>query len=217
MSSLSYQNLDESKAFEKLQTISPWDVTQLSPQRLRENIVPAGGEMRYCFGAKAVDDSTLRLLSDLAREQQCIEKYLALARGEVMNTGEKRMVLHHLTRGVLDQEVSHDGKNLREFYEAQRKRFGEFARSVQSGAVTAPSGKRFASVVQIGIGGSDLGALTLERGVIPPTINLDNPAEGCDLDFVPHTARRATVDCAMSNSFGFGGTNATIVLCKHPA
>lgn len=161
MSSLTYQNLDESLAFGKLQTISPWDVTQLSPQRLRENIVPAGGEVSYCFGAKAVDDSTLRLLSDLAREQQCIEKYLALARGEIMNTGEGRMVLHHLTRGVLDREVFHDGKNLREFYEEQRKRFGEFARSVHSGAVTAPSGKRFASVVQIGIGGSDLGPRAL--------------------------------------------------------
>jgi glucose-6-phosphate isomerase len=161
MSSLTYQNLDESSAFGKLQTISPWDVTQLSPQRLRENIVPAGGELSYCFGAKAVDDSTLRLLSDLAREQQCIEKYVALARGEVMNTGEKRMVLHHLTRGVLETEVSHDGKNLRGFYEEQRKRFGEFARSVQSGAVTAPSGKRFSSVVQIGIGGSDLGPRAL--------------------------------------------------------
>jgi glucose-6-phosphate isomerase len=161
MSSLSYQNLDEALAFEKLQTISPWDVTQLSPRRLRENIIPAGGELSYCYGAKAVDDSTLRLLSDLAEEQQCIEKYLAVARGEVMNTGEKRMVLHHLTRGVLDQEVSQDGKNLREFYEEQRKRFGDFARGVQSGAITAPSGKRFTSVVQIGIGGSDLGPRAL--------------------------------------------------------
>ena len=58
MSSLSYQNLDESEAFGKLQTISPWDVTQLSPQRLRENTIPVGGELSYCFGAKSVDDST---------------------------------------------------------------------------------------------------------------------------------------------------------------
>lgn len=161
MSTLNYSNLDESEAFGKLQTISPWDVTQLSPQRLRENTIPVGGELSYCFGAKSVDDSTLRLLSELAREQQCIEKYRALAGGAVMNTGESRMVLHHLCRGVLDKEVSVEGKNLREFYEEQRKRFGEFASRVHSGVVTAPSGESFTTVVQIGIGGSDLGPRAL--------------------------------------------------------
>ncbi len=53
--------------------------------------------------------------------------------------------------------------------------------------------------------------LALHRGVIPPTINLDNPGEGCDLDYVPHTAREKNIDVAMSNGFGFGGTNATLV------
>lgn len=54
-------------------------------------------------------------------------------------------------------------------------------------------------------------AMALHTGVIPPTINLDNPSEGCDLDYVPHTARERQVDVAMSNSFGFGGTNGTLV------
>ena len=54
-------------------------------------------------------------------------------------------------------------------------------------------------------------AMALHTGVIPPTINLDNPSEGCDLDYVPHTAREKQVDIAMSNSFGFGGTNGTLV------
>ena len=53
--------------------------------------------------------------------------------------------------------------------------------------------------------------LAMRDSVIPPTINLDNPGEGCDLDFVPHTARQATVDIALSNSFGFGGTNGTLI------
>ncbi len=57
-------------------------------------------------------------------------------------------------------------------------------------------------------------AKTLEEGIVPPTINLDNPDEGCDLDYVPHHAREAKVEYAMSNSFGFGGTNATIVFKK---
>ena len=54
-------------------------------------------------------------------------------------------------------------------------------------------------------------AMALHTGVIPPTINLDNPSEGCDLDYVPHTAREAQVDIALSNSFGFGGTNGTLI------
>ncbi|MEW5823444.1 MAG: beta-ketoacyl-ACP synthase II [Pseudomonadota bacterium] len=53
--------------------------------------------------------------------------------------------------------------------------------------------------------------LVLRDGVLPPTINLDTPDEGCDLDYVPHTAREARVDVVMSNSFGFGGTNGTLV------
>ena len=52
--------------------------------------------------------------------------------------------------------------------------------------------------------------LALRDQVIPPTINLDNPGEGCDLDYVPHTARQAKLEIAISNSFGFGGTNGTV-------
>lgn len=53
--------------------------------------------------------------------------------------------------------------------------------------------------------------LALRDQVIPPTINLDNPDPACDLDYVPHTARQAKMEIAMSNSFGFGGTNGTVI------
>lgn len=53
--------------------------------------------------------------------------------------------------------------------------------------------------------------LTLHHGVIPPTINLENPGDGCDLDYVPNTARDKSVKIALSNGFGFGGTNCSLV------
>ena len=54
--------------------------------------------------------------------------------------------------------------------------------------------------------------LAIDRGLIPPTINLDNQDPDCDLDYVPNRARAARVDVAISNSFGFGGHNATLVI-----
>ena len=54
--------------------------------------------------------------------------------------------------------------------------------------------------------------MSVHTSVIPPTINLENPDEGCDLDYVPNTAREVPVEAAMSNSFGFGGTNASVIV-----
>ncbi len=64
-----------------------------------------------------------------------------------------------------------------------------------------------------GAGGLEAGVtiLALRDQIVPPTINLDNPDEGCDLDFVPKVARKATFDYALSNSFGFGGTNGSLL------
>ena len=58
--------------------------------------------------------------------------------------------------------------------------------------------------------------LALRNQIAPPTINLDNPSEGCDLDMVPHKPRARRIDAVLSNSFGFGGTNASLVLTAAP-
>ncbi|MCB1828399.1 MAG: beta-ketoacyl-ACP synthase II, partial [Coxiellaceae bacterium] len=53
--------------------------------------------------------------------------------------------------------------------------------------------------------------LAIRDQVAPPTINLDNPDEGCDMNLVAHTAQEMTIKAALSNSFGFGGTNGTVI------
>ncbi len=58
--------------------------------------------------------------------------------------------------------------------------------------------------------------LAINNGIVPPTLNLDEPDEGCDIDLVPHAAKERSVKYAVSNSFGFGGTNASLVLAAAP-
>ena len=58
--------------------------------------------------------------------------------------------------------------------------------------------------------------LAMIDGVVPPTLNLDDPDDGCDIDLVPHQSKQRRVSTVLSNSFGFGGTNASLVLTRAP-
>ncbi len=83
-----------------------------------------------------------------------------------------------------------------------------------AGMIPVSSTKSMTGHLLGGAGGIETAftALTIHHGIIPPTINLDYPDDACDLDYVPHTARQKKVSAAMNNSFGFGGTNACLVL-----
>lgn len=86
--------------------------------------------------------------------------------------------------------------------------FGDRAKSVSISSTKSMTGHLLG-----GAGAVEMAAcaLSIRDGVIPPTINLDNPDKECDLDFTPHTAREKKVSVALNNSFGFGGHNATLV------
>ena len=92
---------------------------------------------------------------------------------------------------------------------AIKKVFGDRARSVPVSSTKSMTGHTLGAA-----GGIEAGitALAIHRKVLPPTINLHNPDPECDLDYVPNQAREAVVDAALSNSYGFGGTNAALLL-----
>ena len=126
-------------------------------KRVKKYSVEMAAGMDFNFAAKAVDDDILDALDALAKEAELIDKFEALYEGEVINTGEKRLVLHQLTRGQLGKDVIAQGVNKRDFYEAQQKKIAEFANKVHNGEIVNGAGEKFTTVVQIGIGGSDLG------------------------------------------------------------
>ncbi len=96
---------------------------------------------------------------------------------------------------------------------AIKRVFGEHAKKLMVSSTKSMTGHMLGAS-----GGAEaiITAMALHRGVIPPTINLHTPDPECDLDYVPNQAREVRVNAAMSNSFGFGGTNAVLVLqrCK---
>mgnify|MGYP003614350990 CR=1 FL=1 len=91
---------------------------------------------------------------------------------------------------------------------AMKRAFGEHAWKMTVSSTKSMTGHLLGAA-----GGIEaiFSVLAIHHGIVPPTINLDDPGEGCDLDYVPTAARQAKVDVAMSNGFGFGGTNGTLV------
>jgi len=126
-------------------------------QRVRDYAVPMACGLSYNYAAKQVDDGILHELEALAKESQLADKFAELYNGAMVNTGEKRLVLHHLTRGQLGDPVIADGVDKRAFYVEQQERIAAFAKRVHAGEITNAAGEPFTTVVQIGIGGSDLG------------------------------------------------------------
>ncbi|HAH86454.1 MAG TPA: beta-ketoacyl-[acyl-carrier-protein] synthase II, partial [Armatimonadetes bacterium] len=95
---------------------------------------------------------------------------------------------------------------------AVKKVFGDYAYKIPISSIKSMTGHL------LGAGGGVeviACACAIRDGILPPTINYETPAPECDLDYVPNTPRKADVQVAISNSFGFGGHNATVVIAKY--
>ncbi len=159
---MNFINLDKTKTYSKLMELkAPSLKAVISPERIAAYSIKAAAGLTYNYSAKTVDETIIDTLGELALEQELIQKYMSILKGERMNTGENRMVLHQLTRGITVAPVSENEQNLADFYVEQQKKTADFAKAVHSGAIKGSTGKEFDTVVQIGIGGSDLGPRAL--------------------------------------------------------
>ncbi|MBP7059371.1 MAG: glucose-6-phosphate isomerase [Lachnospiraceae bacterium] len=173
---VSWNNFDKLESYNELMQLK--DEVDIAKEMSGENgvkrvmnySIPMSSGLTYNYAAKQVDNNVIDALASLATEAGLSDKYRELYNGAVINTGEKRLVLHQLCRGQLGDNVICDGANKREFYVEQQERIADFANKVHSGEIANEKGEKFTSVVQIGIGGSDLGPramyLSLENWAI---------------------------------------------------
>ena len=159
---VNWNNLDTVGSFKELIDVKKVNLPEVmsgeqGADRVKKYNAPMAEGLTFNYAAKQVDDSVLEALAKLAKETQLVEKFAALYNGEVVNTGEKRLVLHHMTRGQLGHAVTADGCDKRTFYVEQQNKIADFANKVHAGDITNAAGEKFTTVVQIGIGGSDLG------------------------------------------------------------
>jgi len=162
---MQYINFDKTETYKKLSDFAKKNAFNLKKaldaKRVEKCVAPMASGLKFSWAAKEADDECIKLLSQLAKETELIEKYKALLNGEIINTGEKRKVLHHLLRGQQGKPVMENGKDIGEFYRKELSRFCDFALAVHEGKYKGSTGKPFTSAIQIGIGGSDLGPRAL--------------------------------------------------------
>ena len=145
---ITWNNLDKLTSYQELEKTESVDLAAVmagenGAERVKNYNVPMAEGLAYNYAAKKVDDTVLSALEKLAEEAQLTEKFEALYNGEVVNTGEKRLVLHHMTRGQLGDAVVADGVDKRTFYVEQQKKIAEFANKVHAGEITNGAGEKF--------------------------------------------------------------------------
>ena len=119
-----------------------------------------------------------------------------------INPGQVEYINAHGTSTMLGDRAESD---------AVKTIFGDHAYKLAVSSTKSMTGHMLGAA-----GGAEaiFSVLSISDGILPPTINLDNPGEGCDLDYIPNAAREVAVDIVLSNSFGFGGTNGSLVFSR---
>ena len=135
---ITWKNMDTLAAYAELQAAEKVNLAAVmagenGAERVKNYTVPMGAGLNFNFGARPVDDAILEIMKKFAAEQQLTEKFAALYNGEVVNTGEKRRVLHHMCRGQLGEAVIADGGDKREFYVGEQNKIAAFANKVHNG------------------------------------------------------------------------------------
>jgi len=165
----------------------------------REHAQKRGANI-YCelagYGASSDAHHITQPVPGGAGAARCMQNALQDA---ALNPGEVDYINAHGTSTPLGDQAESDAVKLV---------FGDHARKLAMSSVKSMIGHLLGAA-----GGVEavFSVLSLRDGVMPPTVNLDTPDPKCDLDYVPNTARRENLRCVLSNSFGFGGTNASLV------
>ena len=156
---MEWNNADSYESWKKLMSLKGQVSLkkELNADRVKNYSAKMAAGLTYNYAAKQVNDQILGVMQNLADEMALTEKFAELFNGATINTGENRKVLHHLLRGQLGNDIEYNGKNARSFYVEQQEKIAAFAKDVHEGKVANAKGEKFTTVVQIGIGGSDLG------------------------------------------------------------
>lgn len=161
---MQWNNLDSLKSFEKLKILEKVRLRKEfegNAQRIKKYECTVSSSLKYNYAMKLVNDEIINSLQDLANEQELTAKYQSLLKGEIINTSENRMALHHLTRNENLTSILHDGVGIHNFYLTQKEKIKQFSQDIHDNKILSSSKKPFKDVVQVGIGGSDLGPRSL--------------------------------------------------------
>ncbi len=161
-----YQNLDKTVAFGLLKQVKEAAMQKrgLSPESVRKYVICQNG-LSFSYAASQVNEVVLDLFQKLSEEQELIGRYARLLSGDEMNSTEHRPVLHHKTRSGVPG-----------FYQDELERAFAFSRLVSEGGVLTYQGFLFEAVVQVGIGGSHLGPMALQRAlhcIVKPRLHVE--------------------------------------------
>ncbi len=164
LNNIKFINPTKFKSFKALLKTAPADLREVLTAtsieaRLKEYEIAGPAGIRFNFGTSWVTNALIENMIILAKDMQLVEKFIGMMNGGELNTGEKRKVLHPETRSPIKHVKEWD------LYQGELKKLGDIVKSVHEGSLLNEEGETYTDVVQIGIGGSDLGPVAMFEGL----------------------------------------------------